>query len=348
MAEPFTKEQVVRRWGHYHQLFARGLRQGRRVNDPGLSMAAVGWLLVYAQIAADDYLIFPADPDELLMDVAPRRARSGLTAEEVEGWLDEAEHVGLIARYTADNDQLYAVMLNAPPKSVANGKPAQHYPHPPAGVATLDRARRLWCPASPQQRATPDGCPPPPQQRPTTHATERNPENPNNPSHPRGPDDPSTKQAQRSSTQPSQPTTTSAGTAVAVVAPPVDPGGGGDSAAVLERCGVDVALVPDWLIDAATPNAIVQHWLAIPEGATNPAGMLVARLKRAEGLPPRNGVYTVNSLRKACKAGVATRIALGGEEKSLNGPVTWNSLGIYANGDLIVPAEHVSTVEVVA
>jgi hypothetical protein len=131
------------KWGDYHLIYAYGLQRGRRINR--CSIEATGWLLLYCLAISDDYLIFPADPDECRLAAAPRRADLDLGL--VLSWLDEVERHGLICRYQAEGET-WAALMEAPPKRTKNGKRAARYPWPPADVATWDQDRHMWLPAA--------------------------------------------------------------------------------------------------------------------------------------------------------------------------------------------------------
>ncbi|QDU34310.1 hypothetical protein KS4_23770 [Poriferisphaera corsica] len=115
---------------------------GERVNSVCMEAEA---LLTRLWLIADDYHIFPAKPDEVLIKAAIRRmANKTLCMERVVEMLNELEKVSLIARYEVDGEQLGA-FLQAPPLTHANGKgPRKGFPHPPTDRFAWDEYNRHW------------------------------------------------------------------------------------------------------------------------------------------------------------------------------------------------------------
>lgn len=127
------------RHGDYFTVYSGGIQLGRRINKCSLETA--GFLMLHVLSVTDDFLVFPADPEDLLPAACPKRR--ALSPQEAERMLAEAESHGLIARYECDGET-WGVFLNAPPKRTKNGKHASRFPHPDTSVAVWQKHDRKW------------------------------------------------------------------------------------------------------------------------------------------------------------------------------------------------------------
>lgn len=294
---------TLSRWGDYHCIYEYGVQRGKRINLT--PMEAVGWGFVYVYAITDDYLIFPADPEECLHAAAPRRR--DMTAQQVSAWLDALEDSGLIVRYEDEQGERFGVFLNAPPKRTKNGKHAFRFPHPHASIAVWNNRLRQWKPSGASRRSNASR-----KSRPSTDSITKQSK---------------AKQSSNSSigerpVTPDAPPLTGSGAAAAAFA-------------ALDRIGADTDALS--LPDGLTADTVIRHWLTITGTPKNPIGVLVRKLAKPR---PPSRQPTPAAVAEACRGGVIRSVTLDGKTVEVHGrPVGFNSGGVVI-GDRTLPPER--------